>query len=322
MTCEAEQDRPCIVNFSGGKDSTFMLLEMIRRGMRIDLVLNADTGMEFPAMYDHIDRIDAFLQAERGIKITRLKNEQSFEELMFDAVRKGNKPGYGWPCAVVRWCTGQLKTHLIAQFCRTFPMKPYHFVALASDEQYRLKRKGNQGKDKKYPLVEWGITEAQALAGCYQAGYTWDGLYEQFSRVSCWCCPLQSLKELRILREFHPELWETLRRIDDRAIAQFGRNNAYGTFRPKESVRMLEVRFDFEKQWAEAGGKTNTKAFYRALNLRYQDYFTSIGEPYPYGDSRVAELLAYLEADKSGVQAAGGKVKNTPHRKNEEILVR
>ena len=34
-----------------------MLLEMIQRNMPIDFVINADTGMEFPAMYEHIDRI-------------------------------------------------------------------------------------------------------------------------------------------------------------------------------------------------------------------------------------------------------------------------
>ena len=38
------------VSLSGGKDSTAMLLLMIERGMPIDLVLSADTGMEFPEM--------------------------------------------------------------------------------------------------------------------------------------------------------------------------------------------------------------------------------------------------------------------------------
>ena len=41
------------VSLSGGKDSTAMLLLMIERDMPIDLVLSADTGMEFPKMYEH-----------------------------------------------------------------------------------------------------------------------------------------------------------------------------------------------------------------------------------------------------------------------------
>jgi len=42
------------VSLSGGKDSTALLLLMIERGMPIDMVLFADTGMEFPEMYAHI----------------------------------------------------------------------------------------------------------------------------------------------------------------------------------------------------------------------------------------------------------------------------
>ena len=40
------------VLLSGGKDSTAMLLLMIERDMPIDLVLSADTDMEFQKMYE------------------------------------------------------------------------------------------------------------------------------------------------------------------------------------------------------------------------------------------------------------------------------
>ena len=38
------------VSQAGGKDSTAMLLLMIERGLPIQAVLTADTGMEFPEM--------------------------------------------------------------------------------------------------------------------------------------------------------------------------------------------------------------------------------------------------------------------------------
>ena len=47
-----------VVSFSGGKDSTAMLLGMIERDMPIDYILFCDTGIEFPAMYEHIDRVE------------------------------------------------------------------------------------------------------------------------------------------------------------------------------------------------------------------------------------------------------------------------
>lgn len=39
-----------LVSFSGGKDSTAMLLGMLERDMKIDCILFCDTGLEFPAM--------------------------------------------------------------------------------------------------------------------------------------------------------------------------------------------------------------------------------------------------------------------------------
>lgn len=40
-----------LVSFSGGKDSTAMLLGMLERDMKIDCTLFCDTGLEFPAMF-------------------------------------------------------------------------------------------------------------------------------------------------------------------------------------------------------------------------------------------------------------------------------
>ena len=47
-----------------------MLLLMIERGMPIDAVLSADTGMEFPEMYAHLAKVDEYLFRERGLHIT------------------------------------------------------------------------------------------------------------------------------------------------------------------------------------------------------------------------------------------------------------
>lgn len=299
-----------IVNFSGGKDSTYMLLEMIRRGIYFDMVVNVDTGIEFPAMYDHIAQVERFLQTERGMSITRLHPPRSFEELMFQAVKEtakpGEIPGYGWPAIKVRWCTGHLKVHLISRYLSGLPAQPYHYIAFAADEQYRLNRRNNQDASKRYPLMEWGVTEAQALSGCYEAGYTWGGLYEHFSRVSCWCCPLQGLDDLRALWEFYPDMWERLRDMDDRAIAQFGHDNPYGQFKQNTSVRMLEIRFAFEKEWWLLYGKAKTAAFWAALYRRYLACADYIGFPVEVplsrqkvmvSEQRITELLSYLTDD-------------------------
>ena len=93
-----------LVSLSGGKDSTAMLLGMLERGMKIDCILFCDTGLEFPAMYDHL----AKLERDIGRPITRVRADQSYEYLMFETSVKrkentsfidkyGNiEKGYGW----------------------------------------------------------------------------------------------------------------------------------------------------------------------------------------------------------------------------------
>ena len=81
-----ESEKGCYhaVSLSGGKDSTAMLLLMIERDMPIDIVLSADTGMEFPEMYEHLAKVDAFLYEKRNIHITTLRHPKGFEWLMFE----------------------------------------------------------------------------------------------------------------------------------------------------------------------------------------------------------------------------------------------
>ena len=159
------------VSLSGGKDSTCLLLLMIERGLPIDAVIWADTGMEFPEMYGHISKVDEHLYRERGLHITTLRSPKSFEYMMFDEpkqkpstlenrARLGVPPyGNGWPGIKVRWCTGQLKTHQINK--ELTRLKGQHrlqqYVGIAADEAHRC-------KDLHYPLVDWGITEAHAYA--------------------------------------------------------------------------------------------------------------------------------------------------------------
>lgn len=241
------------VSLSGGKDSTAMLLLMIEKGMPIDMVLYADTGMEFPEMYAHIAKVDAYLFAQRGIHITVLRHPRGFEYLMFDEPKQ--KPssienrqklgiplfGNGWPGIRVRWCTGALKTKLINKEVKRLKgeLGALHYIGIAADEAWRC-------NGEQYPLVDWGITEAQALQICYDRGFDFGGLYKIYHRCSCWCCPFQRIGELRKLRIHHPDLWQKLLDLDRRARQQFG-PGPLGQFKSNWSVEQLDARFQKEE---------------------------------------------------------------------------
>lgn len=254
MVNEPEGKKYHAVALSGGKDSTAMLLLMIEKEMPIDIVLTADTGMEFPEMYEHLAKVDDFLFRERGIHITTLRHPYGFEWLMFEEPKvrpsaierrlRANVPlqGNGWPGIRVRWCTGQLKTHLMNKKVNQLKgeYKALHYVGIAYDER-------NRCKDEVYPLVDWKITEGEALKICYDRGFHFGDLYEIYHRASCWCCPFQRIDELRKLRKYHPELWSRLLDMDKRALSQFGAN-PLGQFRKNWTVEKLEERFSNEER--------------------------------------------------------------------------
>ena len=56
-----------------------MLLLMLERGMPIDAVYYADTGMEFPEMKEHMQKLDDLRSRKRGLHITTLRHHRGFE---------------------------------------------------------------------------------------------------------------------------------------------------------------------------------------------------------------------------------------------------
>ena len=46
---------------SGGKDSTAMIIRAVEEKMPIDCIIFCDTGLEFPQMYEHIDKLEKYI---------------------------------------------------------------------------------------------------------------------------------------------------------------------------------------------------------------------------------------------------------------------
>lgn len=224
-----------IVSFSGGKDSTALLLRMLEEGMQIDEIVFCNTQLEFPAMYEHIDRVERYVDR----KITRISSKHSFEYYMFDYIKKKGKGkgsrGRSWPDYRIRWCTGELKRDVMNRYLKRYS-HPIEYHGITIDEIQRTE--SNLERNIKYPLVEWGMTDKDCLQYCYSKGFDWDGLYEKFDRVSCYLCPLQRLSELRVLYKEFPDLWAYMKELDNRNIKQFGRQ-----FKADYSIEDLEQRF-------------------------------------------------------------------------------
>lgn len=202
-------DKKHIASVSFGKDSLAMLLILIANRKPLDEVVFFDTGKEFNAIYDTRDKVLPLLK-ERGIKYVELHPEQSFDYMAFEKPvngRNGFHLGYSWCGGVCRWgTTAKLKA------VNTYVGNNICYVGIACDEQDRILK--NQRPERRLPLNDWGMTEADALQYCYSQGYEWleNGfrLYDLLDRVSCYCCSNKNLKELRNIYYHLPEYWAQL----------------------------------------------------------------------------------------------------------------
>jgi 3'-phosphoadenosine 5'-phosphosulfate sulfotransferase (PAPS reductase)/FAD synthetase len=187
------------VSFSGGKDSTAMLLRMIELGEHIDEIVFADTGFEFPELYEYIDQIEAHI----GRPITKLQPKDNlWNDWFYGKVSRGTNKGetrgfplYAYPC----WYSRESKIK---------PLQKYMVeakiicVGIASDEDNRC----SDDSLIRYPLVEWGWTEDDCAEYLNKKGLM-NPLYKNYNRLGCYFCQKQSIGSLYALWKTNKELW-------------------------------------------------------------------------------------------------------------------
>ena len=127
-----------IVSFSGGKDSSAMLLRMIELDYPIDIVMFADTTLEFPEMYDWINKIESLIKH----KIVKVKCKHTFDDWFYGIPKKGKAgerglirgfPLTAYPC----WWSRDGK---VKPMEREYGSNNIIYIGIALDEKKRADR--------------------------------------------------------------------------------------------------------------------------------------------------------------------------------------
>ncbi len=197
-----------IVSFSGGKDSSAMLLRMIELDYKIDEVLFCDTGKEFPQLYKYVERMKNHVQ-QLGIKFTILTPEKSWDDWFFGKVTRGKMKGKkrGWPLMFFHcYWSRESKFLLLDPLCYGHE----RYIGFGADETKRLVS-GRKKEGYNFPLADWGWTEKNALEYLLKVGWC-EQFHLDFNRTGCFLCPKQGEESLKTLCDKYPEQWDELLR--------------------------------------------------------------------------------------------------------------
>lgn len=85
-----------VVSFSGGKDSTALLLMMIEKKMQIDSIIYLDTTWDTPEIYEHNEKVKKYI-LPYTITTIKLNFDYYFAKERRLSGRHTKKKGRGWP---------------------------------------------------------------------------------------------------------------------------------------------------------------------------------------------------------------------------------
>lgn len=193
--------------YGGGVDSTAMLIEMVRRGERVDHALFADVGAEKPQTYEFIELFRDWL-AEHGIPLTTVryqpkhfKDYSPYQGLYENCLTNSTLPSiaFGWhSCsqkwkiaaqdswtkewqpAIDSWAAGKKVTKLIG------------YDAGPQDSRRYAHREGHVSEkyDYRYPLREFAIDREGCLEIIEKAGLP------KPMKSACFFCSASKVNEI------------------------------------------------------------------------------------------------------------------------------
>lgn len=246
-----------IVQFSGGKDSTALVLWAKEQGWPFTAVF-CDTSWEADETYAYIDHIDRMLL---GGSLVRLASE-GMESLV---ERKGRIPS-----ACARFCTQELKIKPFLKWLETVADERTIYQGIRADESAARRNAGARVWSDDFdawierPLFHWSADDVFALHRKH--GVAPNPMYTEAgsSRVGCFPCISVNHADLRRLNETRPEVWGRIALLEGKAGRSFfapgyiperccsGHDPKSGaTFPTMEDVRAYVTQADQPKLWDE-----------------------------------------------------------------------
>ena len=186
-----------VVAFGGGVNSTAMLVEMDKRGIKPDLILFADTGGERPETYETVAAVSAWCVARGLPEIVTVRGPG--KTLEQDCLDRNALPSiaYGFKTCSQRW-----KLQPQTKYLNGWKEKGEKYrkaIGYDAGEERRMRDSDDPNCANWYPLIEWNLWREDCEAICRAEGLP-------TAKSSCFYCPSMRKPEVLALAKEHPDL--------------------------------------------------------------------------------------------------------------------
>jgi len=208
-----------IISFSGGKDSTALLLWAKENLDNYDVVW-MDTGWEHDITYAYVDYIDRELI---GGNLIRLKSDKynGFEDM---AIKRGRVPS-----TKARFCTQELKLFPVMKFYDTLrnEYEIHSYVGIRADESFSRSKMKEVNFDLDYfgvwihrPLLKWTAEDVFAIMKKHDVEP--NPLYRMgMKRVGCMPCIMSNHKDIKQIAMRFPDVIDKIRELENKVGTSF-----------------------------------------------------------------------------------------------------
>jgi len=180
------------LSYGGGVNSVAMLLLLQDEGVEFESIY-VDHGCDWPETREY-NR----MMLDKGYKITTVPAPGLWEKM--------------WKYRMVpsmqrRWCTADFKVKPIAKYVE---IPCFMMLGISSDEAHRAKMQYEDGIERRFPLIEREVDRE----GCKRI--ILDHGLPLPIKSGCWFCPMQTVRQWRLLRQKHPDLFCKAKQLEDR----------------------------------------------------------------------------------------------------------
>jgi len=209
-------DHKNIISFSGGKDSTALIL-WAKENLKNFITVFCDTMWEHAITYAYIDFINKTLLDNKLVVVSSDKYG-SFEDM---CVKKKRVPS-----TKARFCTEELKLKPMKKYIGQFLPAVEIYVGIRADESFARRNLPERAFADYYecdmvrPLMKWTAQDCFDIMKKYNIEP--NPLYKMgMKRVGCMPCIMSGLGEMRQIIKQFPEVIENIREIERKVGRSF-----------------------------------------------------------------------------------------------------